>query len=147
MHKADGNARGSGSEWHSCRSGVRALPPRSPAGALPLVGLVPPRLLRGRAREPEPQAGSPCGQGRSDAAEPSDVTVPALPPVWLIVGLGSRGLVYHAWAAKQLATAIVRSYAQTDAREWEGIEQACIPMELRAWQRQPLQGASPVMSS
>lgn len=42
---------------------------------------------------------------------------------WLFVGLGARGLLYHAWLAQQLAAAIVH--------EDEGL----LPPQTRAWQR------------
>lgn len=55
--------------------GVRALPPRTQLGALPLLGRVPER--------------------------------PGAAHTWVLVGLGARGLVYHALLAEQLATAVL----------------------------------------
>lgn len=66
------------------RSGVRALPPRSSEGAIPLAG-----RLDGR--------------------------------VWLILGLGARGLVYHAWLGKLLSQAILAG------------DDALLPEELLRW--------------
>jgi hypothetical protein len=43
--------------------------------------------------------------------------------VWLLVGLGARGLVYHAWLGRLAARAVV-----------EGSE-AHLPPELLAWRR------------
>jgi glycine/D-amino acid oxidase-like deaminating enzyme len=60
--------------------GVRALPPRTQLGALPLLG----RVMA--ARTPEQPVSS---------------------PTWVLVGLGARGLVYHALLAEQLATAVL----------------------------------------
>ena len=60
--------------------GVRALPPRTQLGALPLLG----RVLPARTAEQ-----------------------PVSAPIWVLVGLGSRGLVYHALLAEQLATAVL----------------------------------------
>ena len=60
--------------------GVRALPPRTQLGALPLLG----RVLAARTAE---QPGSA--------------------PTWVLVGLGARGLVYHALLAEQLANAVL----------------------------------------
>jgi len=64
-----------GASW-----GVRALPERTPAGALPLAG-----RLRG------PGAGEEEGQPRA----------------WALLGLGARGLVYHALLGKELAAAVL----------------------------------------
>lgn len=44
-------------------------------------------------------------------------------PVWLLVGLGARGLVYHAWLGKLLAAAVL-----TDSEEQ-------LPAELLAWRQ------------
>eukprot|EP00854_Cymbomonas_tetramitiformis_P009527 gene9527-biopygen9724 len=62
------------------RSGVRAVPPRTPKGALPLVGLV--------------QGVWGSSEATGDGAESR---------VWMHVGLGARGLVYHAWIARHLS--------------------------------------------
>ena len=66
------------------RSGVRALPPRSSEGAVPLAG-----RLDGR--------------------------------VWIVLGLGARGLVYHAWLGKLLSQAILAG------------DDALLPEELLRW--------------
>ena len=66
------------------RSGVRALPPRSSEGAIPLAG-----RLDGR--------------------------------VWIVLGLGARGLVYHAWLGKLLSQAILAG------------DDALLPEELLRW--------------
>lgn len=91
-----------------CRSGVRALPPRTQAGSLPLLG-----RLHG------------LGQLSQQHELDGDLVAasPALPPVWVCVGLGSRGLVYHAYVACQLAQAVV-----------SGDEGKVMP-ELLAWKR------------
>ncbi len=68
------------------RSGVRALPPRTAGGSLPLLGRLEGAVVRGSAA--------------AGAAAP-------LPPVWVVAGLGSRGLVYHAWLGEQLARAVL----------------------------------------
>lgn len=68
------------------RLGVRALPPRTAAGAMPLAGQVP---------------------GMDD--------------VWVVAGLGARGLVYHAWLAQLVAQGVM-----------EGSD-ACLPKELQRW--------------
>ncbi len=71
--------------------GVRALPPRTPAGALPLAG---------RLRLPGGAAAAAASAGAAPAAA-------APPDVWLLGGLGARGLVYHAWLAERLARAVL----------------------------------------
>lgn len=55
------------------RTGVKALPPMTQLGALPLL-----RLLE--------------------------------PNIWIATGLGSRGVLYHAWIGKTLAAAILDGY-------------------------------------
>jgi len=73
------------------RAGVRGLPPRTPRGALPLLGRV----------------GGPAG---GDG-----------PAVWVVAGLGSRGLVYHALAGSVMAEAVLRD------------DPGAIPPELGQW--------------
>lgn len=73
------------------RTGVRALPPRTPYGSIPLAGRV--------------QDG---GEGQ--------------PPCWVLVGLGARGLVYHALLGKWLAAAV----RADDPR--------LLPRQVRSWQ-------------
>jgi glycine/D-amino acid oxidase-like deaminating enzyme len=73
---------------------VRALPPRSQLGSVPLVGRLPPELGNPEER-----------------------------PWWLLVGLGARGLVYHAWLARQLARAALAG------------DESLLDPELRRWQQ------------
>lgn len=63
-----------------CQAGVRALPPRSHLGYVPIAG-----KLGGEA------GGASCG-----------------PDVWLVGGLGSRGLIHHALIGKATARAVLR---------------------------------------
>lgn len=42
---------------------------------------------------------------------------------WVFVGLGARGLVYHAWLAQLLAAAVVAD------------DESLLPPELREWQQ------------
>jgi glycine/D-amino acid oxidase-like deaminating enzyme len=44
--------------------------------------------------------------------------------VWLLVGLGARGLVYHAWLGQLLAQAVLSDSEQQ------------LPQELLAWREQ-----------
>jgi hypothetical protein len=73
---------------------VRALPPRTSLGSVPLAGKLPPAL------------GNPEGR-----------------PWWLLVGLGARGLVYHAWLARQLAEAALAG------------DEGLLDRELLRWQQ------------
>ncbi|WIA16119.1 hypothetical protein OEZ85_012838 [Tetradesmus obliquus] len=43
------------------------------------------------------------------------------PAVWLLVGLGARGLVYHAWLGQLMAQAVLSDSEQQ------------LPQELLAW--------------
>lgn len=69
----------SSAEALGCLAGVRALPPRSHLGYVPLVGQLP--------------AG----------------TAPESADAWLLTGLGSRGFIHHAVLGRDLATAILES--------------------------------------
>lgn len=55
-------------------------------------------------------------------------------PVWLVVGLGARGLVYHAWLGKIVAAAVLN---QSESQ---------VPSELLSWRQgintQPMQSIS-----
>jgi hypothetical protein len=75
---------------------VRALPPRSQLGSVPLAGRLPPWL------------GNPEGR-----------------PWWLLVGLGARGLVYHGWLGRQLAAAALagdEALLDPELRRWAAAE-------------------------
>ncbi|GFH17708.1 uncharacterized protein HaLaN_14395 [Haematococcus lacustris] len=79
------------------RSGVRGLPPRTPAGSVPLLGRLP----------------APYAPEATSAAPPS---------FWVIAGLGARGLVWHAWLADRLARAVLsgeESDLPRDCTEWQ----------------------------
>lgn len=52
------------------------------------------------------------------------------PPVWLCVGLGARGLVYHAWLGRLVAAAVL-------ADSEDGL-----PAELLAWRDGETGGSS-----
>jgi hypothetical protein len=78
------------------RSGVRALPPRSQLGSVPLAGRLPPWLGNREGR-----------------------------PWWLLVGLGARGLVYHGWLGRQLAAAVLagdEGALDPELRRWQAEE-------------------------
>ena len=78
------------------RSGVRALPPRTAEGSIPLAGrLSDPAVIEGRQHQCE---------------------------LWVIGGLGARGLVYHAWLGQLIAEAVLTG---SDAK---------LPSQLKRWQ-------------
>ncbi|CAN1166602.1 hypothetical protein LINPERHAP2_LOCUS26787 [Linum perenne] len=81
-------------EWSfsGAKAGLRAMPPLTPHGSLPLLGCVNDLV------------------GRNCSSR-----------YWLLGGLGSRGLLYHAWMGKLLAQAVLSCNEQL------------IPPELVAW--------------
>lgn len=108
---------------------MRALPPRTPAGSIPMVGRVD--LSQGASTTPASNGSSNTStSGTSSAAgaagvgsrmgEPGSA---GLPPTWVVVGLGARGLVYHAWLAKALAQAVVKG------------DEGLLLQELKAWKQ------------
>ncbi len=76
-----------GMEVDAVRYGVRANPPRTPAGSLPLVGRI----------EGIGEGGD--GDGDGEAGRRS---------WWFVGGLGARGLVYHAMLGAIVAEAVMR---------------------------------------
>jgi glycine/D-amino acid oxidase-like deaminating enzyme len=52
---------------------------------------------------------------------PLSVRVACSVPVWLLVGLGARGLLYHAWLGKLMAAAVLSN------------SEAGFPHELLEW--------------
>eukprot|EP00850_Spirogloea_muscicola_P004361 SM000018S03726 [mRNA] locus=s18:987117:990046:+ [translate_table: standard] len=85
------------------RAGVRALPPRTAFGSLPIAG---------KLRWPH-----------QPSLAATEARVEAKPSLWLAGGLGSRGLIYHAWLAKSIANAIVND------------SENLLPIELCSWDR------------
>ncbi|KAH7353059.1 hypothetical protein KP509_19G077000 [Ceratopteris richardii] len=79
------------------RAGVRAMAPRTLLGKVPLVGCIDEVL-----------------NFRSSKKVQS-------PYYWILGGLGSRGLIYHAWLGKKLAEAVVFQ------------NEACLPREVLQW--------------
>lgn len=67
-------------EFAGARAGLRAMPPVTSHGSLPLLGCVD--QLVGAAE------GGPC-------------------KFWVFGGLGSRGLLYHGWLGKLIAKAVL----------------------------------------
>ena len=78
-----------GMEVDVVRYGVRANPPRTPAGSLPLVGRI----------EGIGEGGDGDGDGDGETGRRS---------WWFVGGLGARGLVYHAMLGAIVAEAVMR---------------------------------------
>lgn len=97
LHAVDQLLEGAAAMWPrikswnvaNVRSGVRAIPPRSPSGSIPLAGRLP---------SPSPKHNW-----------------------WMVTGLGSRGLVYHGWLGRLLASSV-----------WNNDEKL-LPLELLRW--------------
>ncbi|CAN0838545.1 hypothetical protein LINGRAHAP2_LOCUS2212 [Linum grandiflorum] len=81
-----------GWSFSGAKAGLRAMPPSTPHGSLPLLGCV------------NDIVGQNCNS-----------------KYWVLGGLGSRGLLYHAWAGKLLARAVLSCNDQL------------IPPQLVAW--------------
>uniref|UniRef100_A0A162A4L9 FAD dependent oxidoreductase domain-containing protein n=1 Tax=Daucus carota subsp. sativus TaxID=79200 RepID=A0A162A4L9_DAUCS len=79
-------------DYIAAKAGLRAMPPLTSHGSLPLLGCID-EYLKGKQT---------C-------------------KFWLFTGLGSRGLLYHAWLGKLIAQAVVSS------------NEDVIPSELIAW--------------
>lgn len=74
------------------RAGLRAMPPLTPDGSLPLLGCINDII------------------GTKHSCQ-----------FWLFGGLGSRGLLYHAWLGKLLAQAVI------------SCDEGVLPSELTSW--------------
>eukprot|EP00899_Mesostigma_viride_P006501 jgi/Mesvir1/15852/Mv03399-RA.1 len=115
--------------------GVRAIPPRTLLGSVPLAGRLDwarmnnsrdhvtgssgsnsegrleTAVVNDRAGSTGNSSGSSCGnkaptQCSAPLTDSSNEEVPKQPAWWLLGGLGSRGLVYHAWLGKAVAAAV-----------------------------------------
>ena len=102
-------------KWRAaeCRQGVRAIAPGGPDGKLPLAGRVP---------SPAPPVLTGAHAHAALASEATTGIRPTATACWVLTGLGSRGLVYHALAGEAVAKAAL------SGDEWE------IPAEMRRWQ-------------
>jgi glycine/D-amino acid oxidase-like deaminating enzyme len=95
------------------RTGVRALPRRRREGAIPLMG-------RWQQEAAERGGGGGGSAGGSKGSSSGDG---GTPPTWLLVGLGARGLVYHAWLGRCAALAVLSG------------SEGHLPPETLAWRR------------
>lgn len=103
------------------RGGVRGLPPRSPRGAVPLAG---------RVRGDEEGGQEVRGQGVREGGAASSMggggltwTVVRGLQVWVLAGLGSRGLVYHGLLGEMVARAVLEGSPDEigpEFRAWQG---------------------------
>eukprot|EP00887_Chlorella_sp_A99_P005223 scaffold1.g5223.t1 len=91
-------------------SGVRALPTRGSDGSIPYLGRLPAATTAQDAAE---------GLPRANAA--GDQEEGRRPAWWIVGGLGSRGLVYHAWLGRLAAEAALAG------------SEAGLPPELLRW--------------
>ncbi|GAQ81431.1 hypothetical protein KFL_000800100 [Klebsormidium nitens] len=137
-------------EWRvaAVRSGVRAWARRTSDGTVPIAG-----KIQGRSSEDDPSAsmakdednGAPdrLASANSDEGFARDVSngrgggervdsvnegsgresSPGACALWVVGGLGARGLVYHAWLAEKAARAVVHD------------DEALLPPVLRRWQK------------
>ncbi|WVZ18053.1 hypothetical protein V8G54_005375 [Vigna mungo] len=81
------------------RAGLRAMPPLTTLGSLPLLGCINDII------------------GRNHTCK-----------YWLFGGLGSRGLLYHAWLGNLMAQAVLsfnEEVIPSELRSWKGIEPKC----------------------
>lgn len=81
------------------RAGLRAMPPLTTLGSLPLLGCINDII------------------GRNHTCK-----------YWLFGGLGSRGLLYHAWLGNLMAQAVLsfnEEVIPSELRSWKAIEPKC----------------------
>ena len=104
LHPALGGERVLG-----CQAGVRALPPRSHFGYVPLAGRLGRKAAAPSASKPPPSA---AAASVADEEPPSDEepSAPLRAPAecWMVGGLGSRGLIHHALLGKATALAVLQ---------------------------------------
>ena len=98
-------------DWQvaSVRAGVRAAPPRTALGNIPIAGFL------GEVPEEGRKAG-----------------------VWLVGGLGSRGLIYHGVLGEEMGRAVIRrDEGERDAafRQWKGVKSERKRRRHRPWVR------------
>jgi glycine/D-amino acid oxidase-like deaminating enzyme len=125
------------------RSGVRAWAKRTSEGTLPIAGKLQSRgASEGAISDPPESRGSDmteskCRENGGFGRESSGRLVSQLrlgddcagqesrlrqSSIWVVGGLGARGLVYHAWLAEKAAAAIVHD------------DESLLPSVLRRWQ-------------
>lgn len=89
------------------QAGLRAMPPRSALGSLPLVGCIDDLVQSSHSRI---VVGAPNSSPRTSSTK-----------WWLFSGLGSRGLIHHGWLGEQLAKAVMFK------------NECMLPHELKQW--------------
>ncbi|CAM6103033.1 unnamed protein product [Calypogeia fissa] len=97
------------SKWEveGMQAGLRAMPPRSALGSLPLVGCIDDLVQSSDIRV---ILGAPNNSSQSSKTK-----------WWLLGGLGSRGLIHHAWLGEILAKAVILN------------NECLLPQELQQW--------------
>jgi len=91
------------------RAGLRAMPPRTSLGALPLIGCIDNFVLESLQKDKF------CGKQNAYSSEKT------IPRYWFVGGLGSRGLIYHGLLGKLIAKAVALG------------NQDVLPSELTSW--------------
>lgn len=106
-----------------CQIGVRALPPRTHLGYVPLAG----EIREAKSGCPASNdADMDTGTGFEARELDMDVTGECEdrrgPRLWMLSGLGSRGLIHHALLGANVARAVLThdaSHIPEEARRWE----------------------------
>lgn len=117
-------------ELERIRTGVRAVPPRTTSGSIPICGLAG-YLTVGAGDASSPYAftsyRATLRDVSGDAAPIASVPLSeSAVPVWLATGLGARGLVYHGLVGKATARAVMQ-------RSEDPAAVAGFPMEFLWW--------------
>lgn len=91
------------------RAGLRAMPPRTSLGALPLIGCIDNFVLESMQKD------KLFGKKNTHSSQK------VIPRYWFVGGLGSRGLIYHGLLGKLIAKAVASG------------NQDVLPSELTSW--------------
>ena len=107
---------GSNEKWRvaAVRSGFRAIPLRTNQGSIPYAG----KIISATSRKENTGGDSKSTvSSDSDGGSENDIC----PSLWVIGGLGARGLVYHAWLGRLVAAGMLAD------------SEAGFPPELLRW--------------
>ncbi|KAH9293725.1 hypothetical protein KI387_041072, partial [Taxus chinensis] len=77
------------------QAGVRAMPPRTSLGALPIIGCIDNFVIDYFQKYKQTENTNYCLSHQK-----------TIPKYWFVGGLGSRGLIYHGWLGKMIARAV-----------------------------------------
>ncbi|GLJ43028.1 hypothetical protein SUGI_0892990 [Cryptomeria japonica] len=92
------------------QAGVRAMPPRTFLGALPILGCIDDFVIEYMQKDKPTE--------KKNYHTPHQKTIPKY---WFVGGLGSRGLIYHAWLGKMIAKAVTSG------------NKHILPIQLTSW--------------